>query len=149
MKLSKDIHAVMLLLAVVFLASSSLFADEWTTDYKAALQQAEKDNKLVLVDFTGSDWCGWCIKLDKEVFSKSDFKSYAKKNLVLLKIDFPRSKAQSAALKQQNQDLSKQFNIQGYPTVVVLDPKGQKVGELGYMEGGPKAFIGELDKIKK
>ena len=149
MKLFKEIRSILLLLAFVLLATSPAFADEWQTDYKAALQQATKEKKMVLVDFTGSDWCGWCIKLDKEVFSKSEFKNYAKKNLILLKVDFPRSKPQSAGLKQQNQELKQKFAIQGYPTVIVLYSNGQQAGKLGYMEGGPKAFLGELDKLKK
>lgn len=148
MKLSKMTHAV-LLFAALFFVSSSLFADEWITDYKAAVAQAQKEKKLLVMDFTGSDWCGWCKKLDKEVFSKSEFKDYAKKNLVLLKVDFPRSIPQSATLKQQNQDLAQKFSIQGYPTIIVLDANAQQVGQLGYMEGGPKAFLAELDKLKK
>jgi len=148
MKPTQQFKTLYLLIAAVFFAST-LGADEWMTDYKAALQQAEKEKKLVLLDFTGSDWCGWCIRLDKEVFSKSEFKNYAKKNLVLVKLDFPRSKSQTAQIKAQNQQLAQQYNIEGYPTVIVLDPAGQQVGQLGYMEGGPKAFIAELDKLKK
>jgi thioredoxin-related protein len=145
MKFSKAVLLFVSLFVAVHIAS----ADAWTTDYKEALDKAQKENKLVLIDFTGSDWCGWCIKLDKEVFDKGEFKNYAKQNLILLKIDFPKSKPQSASLKKQNQDLSAQYKIEGYPTIIVLDSKGQQVGQLGYMEGGPKAFIAELDKLKK
>ncbi len=149
MKRSGQFRVSMLIFVSVMMAVSIALADEWTEDYNSALKKAAAEKKMVLIDFTGSDWCGWCIKLDKEVFSKNDFKSYAKKNLILLKIDFPRSKPQSASLKKQNQGLQQKFAIQGYPTVIVLDDKGEKVGELGYMEGGPKAFIGALDKLKK
>jgi len=151
MKFSKDIHSVLLLIFMLFLAASSVRAadEEWLTDYKAALQQAEKENKMLLMDFTGSDWCGWCIKLDKEVFSKSEFKDYAKKNLVLLKLDFPRSKPQTAEIKKQNEELSRTFRIGGYPTIIVLDSKGKQIGQLGYKEGGPAVFLAELDKFKK
>ncbi len=107
------------------------------------------NNKLVLLDFTGSDWCGWCIKLDREVFSKPEFKDYATKNLVLVTIDFPRAKAQAGSLKKQNEELASQYGIQGFPTIVVLNGAGKKVGELGYMEGGPSAFIAELEKLRK
>jgi protein disulfide-isomerase len=104
---------------------------------------------MVLLDFTGSDWCGWCMKLDREVFSKQKFKEYAKANLVLVEVDFPRAKYQSKKLKEQNEALSKQHNIQGYPTIIVLNFEGKKVGELGYMEGGPEAFIAALEKLPK
>jgi thiol-disulfide isomerase/thioredoxin len=90
----------------------------------------------LLVDFTGSDWCGWCIKLNREVFSKPEFQEYANKNLVLLEIDFPRSKTQSDTVKKQNEELATQYQIQGFPTVVVLNEEGRKVGELATWKAG-------------
>ena len=136
-------------LAVLALASTlALAKDGWSEEYDKALAQAKADKKLVLLDFTGSDWCGWCIKLDKEVFSQTEFADYAKKNLVLVELDFPRSKEQSKELKAQNTKLQGEFKIQGYPTIIVLNSEGKKVGELGYQPGGPKAFIAELDKLK-
>jgi protein disulfide-isomerase len=138
--------ALATLAATVNLAKAE---DGWTTDYKKAVEQAKSEKKLVLLDFTGSDWCGWCIKLNKEVFSQDKFKEYAKKNLVLVEVDFPRAKEQSAELKKQNQDLQDKYKIEGYPTIIVLNGDGQNVGQLGYMEGGPDAFIAELAKLKK
>ncbi len=136
--------------AVGFAAVSSVQAGpEWLTDYKKAQQEAKTSNRLLLVDFTGSDWCGWCIKLDKEVFSKPEFKDYANKNLVLMEADFPRAKAQAVGLKKQNQELAQQYQIQGFPTIIVLNGDGQKIGELGYMEGGATTFIAELEKLRK
>jgi len=130
-------------------ASSAQAGLEWRTDYKQAQQEAKTNNRLLLVDFTGSDWCGWCIKLDREVFSKAEFKDYASKNLVLMEVDFPRAKAQTAGLKKQNQELAQQYQIQGFPTIVVLDGDGKRIGELGYTEGGAAAFIAELEKLRK
>jgi thioredoxin-related protein len=121
----------------------------WMTDLPRAQTKAKTENKLVMMDFTGSDWCGWCIKLHKEVFSKPEFSEYAKKNLVLVEVDFPRSKEQSAELKRANQALQGKYKIEGYPTIIVLNGEGKKVGELGYMAGGPAAFIAELEKLKK
>ncbi len=122
---------------------------QWMTDLPKAQEKAKTENKLVLIDFTGSDWCPWCIKLKDEVFSKPEFIDYAKKNLVPVEIDFPRKKQQTSELKKANQDLQKKYSIQGYPTVIVLNSQGKKVGELGYQPGGPKAFIAELDKLKQ
>ena len=134
-------------LAAILMLGSFAAADEWLTDYAKALAQAKTQNRAVLIDFTGSDWCGWCMKLDREVFSLEDFKSYAAQKLVLLKIDFPRRKALPATETAQNQKLASQFKIQGFPTIVVLKPDGTKAGELGYLPGGPKAFIAELEKV--
>jgi thioredoxin-related protein len=136
------------------IATSAQAESAWLTDYKKAQQQAKASNKLLLVNFTGSDWCGFCIRLDGEVFSKPEFKDYASKNLVLLEIDFPRPggarwKTQPAELKKQNQELAEQYQIFGFPTIVVLNGEGKIVGALGYMEGGPAPFIAELEKLRK
>lgn len=143
-----------MLAALVLLASFSVAAaaeakDGWLTDFKQAKERAKTDKRLILVDFTGSDWCGWCIKLDREVFSKPEFKDYADKNLVLLEVDFPRRKELSATQKAHNLELAEQYGVQGFPTIIVLNGDGKKVGELGYMPGGPSAFLAELDKLRK
>jgi protein disulfide-isomerase len=136
--------------AVLILGASAAFAAEgWGENYEKAAAEAKAENKLLLLDFTGSDWCPWCIKLNKEVFSQSEFKDYAAKNLVLMEVDFPQTKTQPNAVKTQNARLQSQYKIEGYPTVVVLNSQGKKVGELGYQAGGPKAFIAALDKLKK
>ncbi len=139
------------LAALAFFATAfSLQADSvWLSDFKQAQQEAKNGRKLLLVDFTGSDWCGWCIKLRKEVFSKPEFQDYATKNLVLMEVDFPRGKKLSGNVQQQNQELAQQYQIQGFPTIVVLNGDGRKVGELGYTPGGPEAFIAELEKLRK
>jgi thioredoxin-related protein len=135
--------------AVLAVGSSVAFAAAgWDDDYNKAIAQAKAEKKMVLLDFTGSDWCSWCMKLDKEVFSKPEFKSYAKDNLVLVEVDFPQTKRQAKKLKDQNEKLQQEHGIQGYPTIIVLNSEGKKVGKLGYQEGGPKAFIAKLDEMK-
>src|SRR6266702_7008943 len=94
---------------------------EWQTDLSKAQAQAKKENKLVMLDFTGSDWCGWCIKLNKEVFSQPEFAKYAKENLVLVEVDFPRRKEQTEEMKKANQALQEKYKIEGYPTLIVLN----------------------------
>jgi thioredoxin-related protein len=138
-----------LMVGLALLSRASAEELPWLTDVPKAQAQAKAEHKLVMMDFTGSDWCGWCIKLHREVFSKPEFAEYAKKNLVLVEVDFPRSKKQSQELKNANQALQKKYEIQGYPTIIVLNGEGKKVGELGYQPGGPKAFIAELDKLKQ
>ena len=127
-------------------------ADEtWLTDFAKAQAAAKKENKLILMDFTGSDWCGWCIKLKKEVFDTKDFNDYAKKNLVLVEVDFPSKKKLSDEQKKANEELKNKFSAsRGFPTIVVTDGDGKEVWrQIGYMEGGPKAWIAKLDSVKK
>lgn len=123
-------------------------ADEsWQTDPEKAIAGAKGTKKLILMDFTGSDWCGWCVRLNKEVFSQPEFQQYAKDNLVLVELDFPRSKPQTADEKARNEALARKYKVKGFPTIVVLNAEGQQVGELGYMKGGPPAFIDALKKL--
>jgi len=136
------------LLAVLALLGVNAAASEWLTDLPKAQAQAKEEKKMVLLDFTGSDWCGWCIKLHNEVFSKPEFAEYARKNLVLVEVDFPRKKKLSAEQKKANDALQQKYKIDGYPTIIVLNGEGKKIGELGYMPGGPKAFLAELEKVK-
>jgi thiol:disulfide interchange protein len=121
----------------------------WSTSYERGQQEAKANNKLVLLDFTGSDWCGWCILLDREVFSKPQFKEYASKNLVLIELDFPKMKQVPDAIRIQNVRLAQRYRISAFPTIIVLNGDGQVVGELGYVKGGPNAFIAELERLRK
>lgn len=114
----------------------------WLTNYQQALAQAAKEKKNVLIDFTGSDWCPPCIQMEKEVLSQREFMAFAKNNLVLLKLDFPRRKKLSPEEKEQNHKLGQQFAIEGFPTYVLVDPTGKELKrQSGYLEGGPKKFI--------
>src|ERR1700720_3453095 len=97
---------------------------EWLTDVSSALEKARRENKYVLLDFTGSDWCGWCMKLKSEVFDQPEFATFAKQNLVMVEVDFPHHKAQSPAQKQLYAKLAQKLQIQGFPTIVMLDQNG-------------------------
>jgi thioredoxin-related protein len=127
----------------------------WNTDYKKAQEEAKTNHKLVLIDFTGSDWCGYCIQLDRAILSKPEFKDYANKNLILVEVDFPnrngaRWKAQSIDLKKQNMELAERYQVEGFPTLVLLDGEGKTVWRYdGYYPGGLAAFLAELDKVRK
>jgi thioredoxin-related protein len=131
----------LLALSAVLFATQA-FAGGWGDNYKDALAAAAKDNKKVLLDFTGSDWCGWCIRLKKETFDQPAFKEYADKNLVLVEVDFPQGKTLPAAVKAQNDGLQEKYQVQGFPTLVVLSPDGKVIKQQsGYIPGGPKGFI--------
>jgi thioredoxin-related protein len=146
----KKFRFLLLLAIATTIGAISVRAEiSWLTDYQQAQQQAKVDHKLLLLDFTGSDWCGWCIRLRREVFSKPEFQEYANKNLVLMEVDFPRAKEQTRNVRLQNQNLAQQYGIDGFPTILVLNSEGKVVGAFGYMEGGAAAFISELEKLRK
>jgi protein disulfide-isomerase len=119
----------------------------WLEDFGLAQELAVQMKRPVLVDFTGSDWCTWCMKLDAEVFNTDAFKKAAADGLILVKVDFPKRKQVTDEQKQRNETLRKQFEVSGFPTVIVLDSAGAKLGTLGYMEGGPTAFLARLKEI--
>lgn len=130
-------------------ASAAEVAVPWVRNWEAAKTQAAKEGKDLLIDFTGSDWCGWCIKLKKEVFDTPEFAAWAKKNVVLLEIDFPQNKPQSAELKKQNEALSEKYGIEGYPTILFVNAKGEKLGQYGYDKGGPSVWTKNAEKMLK
>ncbi len=120
---------------------------DWLTDFAAATKLATEKNLPILVDFSGSDWCGWCIKLDNEVFSKDEFAKYAKDNLVLFMADFPRRTKLAPELSKQNQELMQRYGVRGFPTVLVLDAAGKQIGRTGYQPGGPEKYIEHIKEI--
>jgi protein disulfide-isomerase len=120
----------------------------WTQSYDDALTTAKAEKKLVLADFTGSDWCHFCVQLKKEVLDTADFKNWAADHVVLLELDYPQHKKQSDELKKQNARLKNQFKITGFPTVIIMNADGKEEGRLvGY--GGAKDWSVELQKIDK
>ncbi|MGA3267129.1 MAG: thioredoxin family protein [Verrucomicrobiota bacterium] len=122
----------------------------WSASLADALNQARSENKLVLLDFTGSDWCPWCIKFDHDVLSTDQFASYAKAKLILVKVDFLRHTPQSSDVKQANDALARQFGVDGFPTYVLLNADGKELGRQdGYLGGGPNAFIAKLENFSK
>ncbi|MFO1512363.1 MAG: thioredoxin family protein [Verrucomicrobiota bacterium] len=122
-------------------------AAEWSTDFEAALKKARETRRPILLDFTGSDWCGWCMKLDHEVLATPEFKRFAQQHLVLVKIDFPRHKAQSESERNRNEQLAARFQVPGFPTLVLLDPEARPRGTLSYAPGGPGPLIERLASL--
>ncbi|HLW35125.1 MAG TPA: thioredoxin family protein [Chthoniobacterales bacterium] len=148
--------AITVLVALGLFCVGSTHADSaWINDYKKAQEEAKTTNKPVLLNFTGSDWCGYCIMLDRAILSKPEFKDYASKNLVLMEVDFPnrggaRWKAQSIDVKKQNAELAEKYDVMGFPTLVILSPEGKMLWRFeGYYSAGVSAFLAELDKARK
>lgn len=135
-------------LLTLFPASVPAAESAWTADLPAARTRAAAERKHLLIDFTGSDWCGWCIKMKRETLSKKAFLDYATKNLVLVELDFPERKRQTESLKKANEAHRVQFKVEGFPTLVLLDPDGKELGRTEYVPGGPDAFIAKLEGFK-
>jgi len=140
---------IAILAATVFWQANAAEAT-WLTDLPKAQAQAKTENKIVLLDFTGSDWCIWCIKFRKEVLDSAEFQTYAAKNVVLVELDFPIRKEQSAELRKANLALRDQYKIDGFPTLIALDKNGKEIGrQMDFLPGGPTAFIAKLEGFKK
>lgn len=135
------------MLGLLLSGALASFAGLWTEDFDEALTEAKASGKYMLVDFSGSDWCGWCKKLDKEVFSQKAFKDYAKQNLVCVLVDFPRKTPQSNKQKKANQALMEKYSVQGFPSVLLLGPQGNVVAATGYQPGGADEYVKHLQGL--
>ncbi len=126
--------------------ASPIFAadDIWTTNFAAAKEKAKKEKKLLLVNFTGSDWCGWCKKLKAEVFDQEEFINEAPKDFVLVELDYPNSKKLPDELVKQNQTIKEKYKIVGFPTIMILTPEERLVAKTGYAKGGPTRYVVQL-----
>ena len=128
----------------------------WENNVDKAIEISKKTKKPLLLFFTGSDWCGWCIRLQKEVFKTPEFATWAKDNVVLVELDFPRRTPMTPELQKQNYELQQAFAVQGYPTVWIVnaDKKEgktnfEKLGSTGYVAGGPTAWLNVANSILK
>jgi thioredoxin-related protein len=142
--------AILLFATIIF--SVTLTAQEWQTDFETAKRISSEENHPIILVFQGSDWCAPCIKLDREIWSSDEFKTFAKDHFVMLQADFPRKKMNALPDEQQqkNNQLAEKYNKQGYfPFVVVLDKEGKVLGEAGYEKTTPKAYIEKLESFVK
>ncbi len=132
-------------------SSSALLAAEENADsLPQILKTAEASKKPVVLEFTGSDWCPPCKMMQKQVFSTPDFQKFAASDIVFVKLDFPRQRDQDAAVKARNRELAEKFNVEGFPTVIVLDAAGKELSrKVGFGAGGPEAFIDWVKKSAK
>ena len=135
--------------AGLFLAAAA-HAAGWTEDYASALALAKKEHKLLLLNFTGSDWCPWCKKFDAEIFATKKFEDFASERLVLVTLDFPRERELPKAVTDRNAALQAKYGVEGFPTIIVLDSSEKVVlKQEGYMPGGPEAFLALFPKPAK
>lgn len=144
----KQLTSLFVLFILVFTGCNSGQASsdnlDWNTNLEQAVAQAKEENKAVLINFTGSDWCIWCKRLNSEVFTQKEFEDYAKNNLVLVKLDFPRDIPQSNETKLYNNTLAQKYGIQGFPTILIMNSKGELVAKTGYQPGGPAKYVAHI-----
>ena len=143
-----------ILLGIVFITALNFSAigagnGFWMKNLEQAQKIAAKKNLPVLVYFTGSDWCMWCIKFDKEVFSKQAIKDYLKDNFISVVVDFPMYQEQAAAVRQKNALLKNKYAVAGFPTLLVLSPKGDILAKSNYIPGGVEAVKKYLELAKQ
>ena len=136
-------------------ASIQSEAETWETDLNKAIALSYETKKPIMLFFTGSDWCGWCIRLQNEVFRTETFTKWADENVILVELDYPRKKEQPQAIKDQNRNLQQMFAVQGYPTCYFVVPTPSDdgrinlapLGQNGYMAGGPDAWIAKVSEF--
>lgn len=135
--------------------SQFLYADAnngkitWLTNYEQAVNDSKASSRPIILFFTGSDWCGWCNKLEDEVFSTQEFADRVGNKFIFVKLDFPLYKSIDPQLAAQNKQLQRKYDVKGYPTIIVLDSNQQQIGLTGYRAGGPSPYADHLlDMIK-
>jgi len=147
-----------LLTLLFILGSYAVQAQElvWNNNLKNSIEISNKTKKPLLLFFTGSDWCGWCIRLQTEVFKTPEFKKWANDNVVLVELDFPRRTVLAPEITEQNNQLQQFFAVQGYPTVWFVNASNSdgkvnidKLGNTGYLAGGPKVWLETANGILK
>jgi thioredoxin-related protein len=139
-----------LVLTVAALSTSAFGAEGWLSDFEKAKAQAASEKKAILMDFTGSDWCTWCIRLRQEVFDTEVFKKAAPKAFVLLELDYPQDQTKvSDAVRSQNEKLQEVYAIQGYPSILLADAAGRPFARTGYQKGGPEEYLKHLSELRK
>lgn len=123
--------------------------NQWIPNFRMAKKAAAKEGRPIMMFFTGSDWCGYCIQFDKEILKEKAFQDYAQEHLVLLKLDFPKKIKQDEAQKRHNSLLATAYHVGGFPTVVLTDAEGRQIARLGYQRGGAASFVAALQKALK
>ena len=127
----------------------------WHTDLSKAVSISINEKKPIMLFFTGSDWCGWCMRLKKEVFNHEKFKIWSDDKIILVELDFPRRKKLEPNILNQNRELARIFGVSGYPTCWLVKPQilenskvnFLKLGKLGYVAGGTDKWISVAEKF--
>jgi protein disulfide-isomerase len=143
---------IIAILTLLFINASAENKDNindltWLNNLEKAQEIAKEKGLPIFVDFTGSDWCGWCFKLRDEIFSQEEFIQYSTANLVLVKLDFPRDIPQTKVTKAYNENLARKYEIRGFPTILLLNSNGQVIAQTGYQYGGAAKYVEHLQEL--
>jgi len=141
-----------LLFLILMMVGVAAYSQEWKTNFEEAKKEALVQNKKILLVFSGSDWCGPCIKLDKNVWQSEEFKSYASTNYVLVRADFPKKKTNQLALEVKNQNLllAEKYNKEGFfPLVVLLNSSDKVLGKMGFENCSSTEYLKKLQNLEK
>ena len=154
LKMSKGAKSALLILALLLLPAAAILRTDksidqkWYEDFAQAQKMASQQGKDLLVDFTGSDWCSWCWRLEEEVFSQDHFKKKAPEDFILVKLDFPRDKSKmSQEIIEQNEKLAREYPFPGFPTIYLMDADSRPYAQTGYQQGGPEKYVEHLSKL--
>jgi thioredoxin-related protein len=143
-------HRLVLVVFITFLFSAATGAEKsWLTDLTEAKKVAAAEEKDILIDFTGSDWCKWCVQLKEEVFDQTAFKTDGLKRFVTVELDFPQKKEISEELKKRNHALMNMYAVRGFPTVILADAQGRPYARTGYQQGGAEAYLKHLTGLQE
>ena len=145
--MKKAFVLILFVLSVPLLALSQEPSDGWIVDLEQAKKTASEMKLPILANFSGCDWCGWCIKLDKEVFSQNEFKEFAKDRVILFRACFPNENRPRTDADVQNEKLLLAYGVEGFPTVLLLDAEGKIFARTGYKPGGATAYVEHLKKL--
>ena len=153
MKLKNTMKKLLFILFTLFCISCQINTNSseelekiWLTDVSQAIEQSKVSGKPIFAFFTGKEWCSWCKKLERQILSKEQFINYAKENLVLLELDFPRGRRN---LPQKQIELARKFNIRGYPTVILMDSSTNKIAKTGYESMSPEQYVDHVKVLLK
>ena len=153
MKLKNTMKKLLFIIFTVFSISCQMNTNSskesekiWLTDVSQATEHSKVSGKPIFAFFTGKQWCSWCKKLERQVLSKDGFINYAKENLVLLELDFPRGRRN---LPQKQIELARKFNIKGYPTVILMDSSTNKIAKTGYESMSPEQYVDHVKALLK
>lgn len=134
-------------------ASSALYAEmakhpsiAWTENYEEGVARAKKEHKPIFLFFTGSDWCPWCMRFEKEILKTAEFTHLLGRELIFIKADFPQNISQNATIEEQNEALKVHYGIKGFPTVILLDQNSNEIARMGYEKIGGKAYAEKVQK---
>ena len=149
MEKPKGMLTALIMMGLIFVASCLEAGETWLTDFMTAQQESQEKKRPILAAFVGSDWCPWCQKLESEIFNQPEFKDFVRDRFILFQADFPKHKELPAELKNQNQELMKQYAVKKFPTVLFLDVEGKEIARTGFRYGGAETYVKHLKELIK